>query len=132
MKRVILIALIGLCLNLDSRRQTLVDCAKGLIGTPYEQIDCSGLTRRCYKKIGIELSTIAHNQFTKGRSVSKSELQPGDVVGFNNHDGKTQPGHVGMFIGGDTYIHSPGKGKTITTASLSANKNWYGGRNYLD
>ena len=31
-------------------RQKVVDCAKSKIGTPYETLDCSGLTRSCLQK----------------------------------------------------------------------------------
>ena len=132
MKNLILIALIGLSLSLSKSRQTIVDCAKANLGVRYEDLDCSGLTRKCYRKVGVELSTIAHNQFTKGRAVTRDQLQPGDIVGFNNHDGKQQPGHVGIFIGGSQYIHSPSSGKLIQYGDLNNNKNFYGGRNLLD
>ena len=132
MKSLLLFALIGLTLSLSEKRQTVVDCAISLLGTPYEKIDCSGLTRRCYGKVGITLSTIAHLQFYEGIFVTRAELKPGDLVGFNNHDGKTQPGHVGIFIGGNKYIHSPGRGKVITYGNLDTNKNFIAGRKYLD
>ena len=100
---------------------------------PYEKLDCSGLCRLCYKRIGKEVSSVAHYIFDHGKKVnSKAELKPGDIVGFNNHDGKPQPGHVGIYIGGDRYIHSPGRGKKITYGYLSSNKNYYGARNYID
>ena len=130
MKAIIFLAL--LALSLCGKRETIVDCAKEKLGTPYETLDCSGLVRYCYRRIGIELSTIAHNQFTKGRAVTKEQLKPGDIVGFNNHDGKKQPGHVGIFIGNDRYIHSPSRGKVVTYGVLSTNRNFYGGRNLID
>ena len=127
-----IIFLVLLALSLCDKRDTVVSCAKEKLGTPYEVLDCSGLVRYCYRRIGIELSSIAHNQFTGGRAVTKEQLKPGDIVGFNNHDGKKQPGHVGIFIGNDQYIHSPSRGKVVTYGVLSTNKNFYGGRNYID
>ena len=82
MKRLLLFVLFGLTLTLSEKRQKVVDCAKSKIGTPYETLDCSGLTRFCYRKVGIELSTIAHNQFRHGKAVSKDNLKPGDIVGY--------------------------------------------------
>ena len=67
-----------------------------------------------------------------GKAVTINQLKPGDIVGFNNHDGKKQPGHVGIFVGNDKYIHSPSKGKVVTYGVLSTNKNFIGGRNYID
>ena len=132
MKSLLLFALIGLTLSLSEKRQTVVDCAISYLGTPYEQLDCSGLTRKCYSKVGITLSTIAHLQFYEGIFVTRAELKPGDLVGFNNHDGKTQPGHVGIFIGGNKYIHSPGRGKVITYGNLDTNKDFFTAVKYLD
>ncbi len=131
MKAIIFLALIAL--SLCGPRETIVACAEEKIGTPYEKLDCSGLCRLCYKRIGKEVSSVAHYIFDHGKKVnSKAELKPGDIVGFNNHDGKPQPGHVGIYIGGDRYIHSPGRGKKITYGYLSSNKNYYGARNYID
>ena len=106
MKAIIFLAL--LALSFCGPRETVVACAKEKLGTKYEVLDCSGLVRYCYRRIGKELSTIAHCQFERGKAVNSiSELKPGDIVGFNNHDGKKQPGHVGIFVGNDKYIHSP-------------------------
>ena len=132
MKSLIFLTLVAL--SFCGKRETVVECAKSKIGTPYERLDCSGLVRYCYRQIGIEVSSVAHYQFDHGKHVgSISELKPGDIVGFNNHiAGKIQPGHVGIFIGDDKYIHSPGKGKTVTFGTLSTNKNYMKGRNYID
>ena len=131
MKAIIFLAL--LALSFCGPRETVVACAKEKLGTKYEVLDCSGLVRYCYRRIGKELSTIAHCQFERGKAVNSiSELKPGDIVGFNNHDGKKQPGHVGIFVGNDQYIHSPSRGKVVTYGVLSANKNYWGGRNYID
>ena len=121
-----------LALSLCGKRETIVNCAIEKLGTPYETLDCSGIVRYWYRRIGIQLNSIAHNQFAKGRAVTKEELKPGDIVGFYNHDGKKQPGHVGIFVGDDKYIHSPGRGKVVTYGVLSTNRNFFGGRNYID
>ena len=131
MKAIIFLAL--LAFSFCDKRDIIVACAKEKLGTPYEKLDCSGLVRLCYKRIQINVSSVAHYIFDHGKAVpSQSALKPGDIVGFNNHDGKPQPGHVGIYIGGDQYIHSPGHGKTVTYGTLSTNRNYYGGRNYID
>ena len=131
MKAIIILSLISL--YLCGKRETVVDCAIEKIGTSYETMNSAGLTRTCYLRIGINLDTIAHNQFVKGKAVdSISGLKPGDLVGFINHDGKKQPGHVGIYVGNNKYIHAPGPGKKVSYGTLSSNKNYYGGRNYID
>ena len=37
--------------------------------------------------------------------IKRSELEPGDVVFFNNR-GRGQVSHAGIYIGGDRFIHS--------------------------
>ena len=131
MKAIVFLALIAL--SLCGKRETVVACAKETLGTRYETFDFTTLVRLCYKRIQINVSSVAHYIFDHGKAVpSQSALKPGDIVGFNNHDGKPQPGHVGIYIGGDQYIHSPGHGKTVTYGTLSTNRNYYGGRNYID
>ena len=131
MKAIIFLAL--LALSFCDKRDIIVACAKEKLGTPYEKLDCSGLVRYCYKRIQINVSSVAHYIFAHGKVVpSQSALKPGDIVGFYNNNGKKQPGHVGIYIGGDQYIHSPGHGKTVTYGTLSTNKHYFGGRNYID
>ena len=45
-----------------------------------------------------------------------SELQPGDIVFF---DGL---GHVGIYVGGGSFIHAPHTGDVVKISSLSG---WY-------
>ncbi len=131
MKAILFFALFSL--SLCGPRETIVACAEEKLGTPYEKLDCSGLCRLCYRRLNIEVSSVAHYIFAHGKKVnSKEELKPGDIVGFKTNNGKPQPGHVGIYIGGDRYIHSPSPGKKITYGTLSTNRNYYGARNYID
>ena len=65
-------------------------------GTTPSGFDCSGFTSYVYKKYGVSLSRTAAGQYSNGVSVSKGELQPGDLVMF----GKSGINHVGIYIGG--------------------------------
>jgi peptidoglycan DL-endopeptidase CwlO len=51
-----------------------------------------------------------------GVPVSRSDLQPGDLVFF---DGL---GHVGIYIGGNSFIHAPHTGDVVRISSISG---WY-------
>jgi cell wall-associated NlpC family hydrolase len=51
-----------------------------------------------------------------GSAVSRSQLQPGDVVFF---DGL---GHNGIYIGGNQFIHAPHTGDVVKISSISG---WY-------
>ncbi|MHB1000423.1 MAG: C40 family peptidase [Armatimonadota bacterium] len=67
--------------------------------------DCSGFVKYVYAKKGIKLPHSSSAQFNCGKSVSRSELSPGDLVFFS---GTYRRGisHVGMYIGGNQFIHA--------------------------
>jgi hypothetical protein len=46
-----------------------------------------------------------------GKSVSRDDLQPGDLVFFNTM--RLTFSHVGIYVGENKFIHSPSKGASI-------------------
>ncbi len=48
--------------------------------------------------------------------VERADLRPGDLI-FFSINGKMQ--HVGMYIGGDEFVHAPSSGRQVSVASLS-------------
>ena len=122
-------------------RQELVKTARRFIGIPYRWggttaengFDCSGLTMVSYRLNGLNLPRVSRNQFKAGRWVSKSQLQPGDLVFFATKGGKRVT-HVGMYAGSDQFIHAPRTGKNVRFESMSNPffvKTYVGGRTYL-
>ena len=107
---------------------SVVEYAKNYLGckyvaggsSPTTGFDCSGFTSYVYKNFGVSLSRSSKGQINDGVAVSKDELQPGDRVVFNN-SGNSAIGHVGIYIGGDSFIHSanPRQGVVITSLSSS-------------
>jgi cell wall-associated NlpC family hydrolase len=81
--------------------------------SPSTGFDCSGFTTYVFKHFGISLSRTSSAQRNNGKKVEKSDLQPGDIVCFT--------GHVGIYIGGNQFIHAanPSKGVIITSLSDS-------------
>lgn len=84
--------------------------------SPEAGFDCSGFTTYVYKHFGISLARTSSAQNKNGVAVEKSDLQPGDLVVFNN-DANTAIGHVGIYIGDGNFIHAsnPSDGVKITT-----------------
>lgn len=104
----------------------IVACAKKYLGCKYVSggsspstgFDCSGFTSYVYKQCGISISRSSGAQASNGTAVSKSNLQPGDLVIFNNR-ANNAVGHVGIYIGGNTFIHAGNSGTGVITTSLS-------------
>jgi peptidoglycan DL-endopeptidase CwlO len=93
------------------------------LGTPYvwggaspSGFDCSGFVMYVYAQVGVSLPHSSYAQYGYGSPVSMSQLQPGDLVFF---DGL---GHVGIYVGGGTFIHAPHTGDVVKYSSLSG---WY-------
>lgn len=84
--------------------------------SPVSGFDCSGFTQYIYKHFGISLNRSSTAQIENGVAVEKSDLQPGDLVIFNNN-ANTAIGHVGIYIGDGNFIHAsnPSDGVKITT-----------------
>ena len=89
--------------------QNIVNYAKQFMGTPYfyggestHGFDCSGLTQYVFRHFGISLPRTAAEQAQVGQSVSKSDLQPGDLVFFDT-TGATYS-HVGIYVGDGQFI----------------------------
>ena len=77
--------------------------------TPGVGLDCSGLTQYCYRQAGVMIPRNSEDQAAFGRKVPVSEATPGDIL--------WRPGHVGIYIGEDRYIHEPHTGAVCTIAS---------------
>jgi cell wall-associated NlpC family hydrolase len=98
--------------------------AMSQLGTPYVWgggspggFDCSGLVMWAYAQVGVSLPHSSYGQYGAGVPVSRDQLQAGDLVFF---DGL---GHVGIYIGGDQFVHAPHTGDVVKISSLS--EGWY-------
>lgn len=90
-------------------------------GTTKAGIDCSAFVRTVMSNaFNVHLPRTTTEQKHAGKSISKQNLRPGDLVFFRkNH-------HVGIYIGNGKFVHS-GSSRGVTTSSLS---NSYWSRNY--
>ncbi len=86
-------------------------------GTTPKGFDCSGLVQYVCRSLGITVNRTAASQFRNGKAVSKSDLQPGDLVFFAK-GGRIH--HVGIYIGGGQMIHAPHTGDVVRVASINS------------
>jgi len=101
----------------------LVMTAKRQIGTPYlwggdapeRGFDCSGLVWWVYRRHGIGIPRVTHEQQRAGRGVS--DFKPGDLVFFRIAE--TAKGlHVGIYAGEYFFIHSAKTGSDVRVDSM--------------
>ncbi|MFD0919752.1 C40 family peptidase [Saccharopolyspora rosea] len=70
--------------------------------------DCSGLMQWAYKQAGVSIGASTKTQVSEGRSVSASQLQPGDLIFFYS-----PVSHVGMYVGNGKVVHAPTEGDVV-------------------
>lgn len=119
--------------EVENKAEQVVSYAKNYLGSPYVSggvdpsgFDCSGYTYYVYKNFGYTLPRTAASQANQGVLVEKTNLQIGDLVFFSQ--GSKKIGHVGIYIGNNSFIHAvnPQKGVAVTELSDS-----YYTRNYV-
>ncbi|WP_251157824.1 C40 family peptidase [Caniella muris] len=112
-----------------SARSAIVNAAYSQLGVPYvygayspgSALDCSGFTKYCYAAAGINIPHSASGQCGMSRSVSRANLQPGDLVFWiGGVSGSASGNHVGLYIGNDQIIHA--NGTRVVLDSLSGRK----------
>ena len=113
--------------------------AKQYLGVPYKWggtspsgFDCSGFVYYVYRSMGINISRTITTMYKQGTPVSKSDLQPGDIVIFQNTY-KSGLSHVGIYVGDGKFIHAPSSGKVVSYADLYSNyyiEHYYGAVRY--
>ncbi|MEV7686375.1 NlpC/P60 family protein [Streptomyces bungoensis] len=104
----------------DARAAAAVAYAYRKLGSPYvwgatgpDAFDCSGLAQAAYRSAGISLPRTTYQQINAGRRVSRSQLQPGDLVFF--YSGIS---HVGIYVGNGQMIHAPNPSAPVRLAPI--------------
>ena len=96
-----------------------VSYARAQVGDAYvygaagpDAFDCSGLTMMAWRAAGVSLPHSSSAQYSSGAKVSRSSLQPGDLVFYY------QPiSHVGIYVGNGQIVHAanPSTGVSMTS-----------------
>ena len=101
--------------ELPALADSVLELGFKLVGTPYRYggsstktgFDCSGFVGFLFRKeAGIDLPRSTREMINlDAPKVARSDLEPGDVVFFNNR-GRGRVSHAGIYIGNDQFIHS--------------------------
>lgn len=116
----------------EQKVESLLKLAFSFRGTPYVSgasrpgaFDCSGFTSYVFAQFGYNLDRTSRGQVNNGRSVSRNELKPGDLVFFNGRAKGNRIGHVGIVTeanngnGTFKFIHAASRGVRESHSSES-------------
>ncbi len=102
--------------------QAAVQTALAQVGDPYvwgaggpNAFDCSGLTQYAYAAAGISLPHSSRMQSQMGTAVSRSQLQPGDLVFYYS-----PVSHVSMYIGNGQMVHASTSGSPVKVVPVDS------------
>jgi cell wall-associated NlpC family hydrolase len=91
--------------------------------TPEAGLDCSGLVQFVFQQVtGVTLPRSAKELSRIGEQVTRSDLQPGDLVFFNTRHFAFS--HVGIYLGDNRFIHAPRRGREVEIATID-NSYWH-------
>ena len=123
----------------SGKGSTVVATAKNYIGSKYvygatgpTSFDCSGFTSYVYKLHGISLNRTAQAQYSNGTSVSRGNLQPGDLIMFGSSASSIN--HVAIYIGNGNIVHAANPSRGVTIDSINSgyyDKNYVGARRIM-
>jgi cell wall-associated NlpC family hydrolase len=107
--------------------QSLVDYAMRYLGYPYvwathgpSSFDCSGFTYWVVLNVtGRDIGAGTWTQWGTGSPVQYGNLQPGDLVFFQNTY-TVGLSHVGLYIGNDQFIHAENENTGVRISSLTS------------
>lgn len=110
--------------------------ALGFIGVNYKYggvspetgFDCSGFVHYIFNQaVGLALPRNAAEISRVGETVTRDDLQPGDLVFFNTL--RRPFSHVGIYLGENRFIHAPSRGGSVEIVDMTQRywKNRYNG-----
>ena len=96
----------------SSKRAQIANYATQFLGNPYvwggtsltNGADCSGFTMSVMAHFGVGLPHHSGSQAGAGRSISSSQMRPGDLIFYTNSGGTIN--HVALYIGGGRVCHA--------------------------
>ena len=119
--------------NVPSEGEIIAATARQYLGCDYvyggsspSGFDCSGFTQYVMRLCGHSINRGAGGQVRNGEPVSRSDLQPGDLVFFSEAFTIDDVSHVGLYIGNGQFIHAENPSTGVVITSLTGS--WYDAR----
>lgn len=115
--------------------------ALSLVGVKYQfggksaatGFDCSGFVHHVFGEVAnLALPRSAESMAQRGAAVVRDDLTAGDLVFYNTRSRANS--HVGIYLGNNTFVHAPSRGKSVEVVDMSENywrKRFNGARRLL-
>mgnify|MGYP005761255085 FL=1 len=130
------------------KAKRIIKGGKGFLGTPYifgaesgrtDRFDCSSFVQYVYGLHGISLPRTSRQQYLFGKPVPLSSVRRGDLLFFTTpkrakYKGIRKIGHVAIFIGNNSILHTSRVEKKVAIVSLEPywRKKLIGARRVVD
>ncbi|WP_181448605.1 C40 family peptidase [Nonomuraea aridisoli] len=80
--------------------------------------DCSGLAEYAWARAGVMIGTTTQEQWRAGNRVPKEQVEPGDLVFYDNDAKSPGPEHVGIALDATRMVHAPYTGQFVRVDPL--------------
>ncbi|MFJ3787718.1 C40 family peptidase [Kitasatospora sp. NPDC090091] len=111
----------------SGRVEAAIDYALAQLGKPYvwggngpSGYDCSGLVQQAYRRAGISLPRVADDQYAATTPIGAGQLRRGDLLFWSDSGRASGIHHVGIYLGGNTFVEAPRPGKTVRVSTISS------------
>lgn len=119
----------GVSVSTSKGREAVIAEARKYLGTwyhwgganPKTGFDCSGLTQWALSVAGVRLPRVSYQQATFGKRVSIDQLQPGDLVAWDNSSRNNGADHIALYIGNGMVLHAPKTGDKVKISKIWGN-----------
>jgi cell wall-associated NlpC family hydrolase len=112
----------------ELQRDSIVENSRSMLGiryrwageTPERGVDCSGLVRYVFAKLGIDLPHSSGMLARLGSPVESdtSRMQPGDLLVFSRQQTR-RISHVGIYVGDGMMIHASSNSKAVVETPVA-------------
>ncbi len=111
----------------ELQRDSIVENTRALLGiryrwagaSPERGVDCSGLVRYVFAKLGIDVPHSSALLARLGAPVAKdtAEMRPGDLLVFSKLQSRTIS-HVGIYVGDGMMVHASSTSKQVVETPI--------------
>ncbi|MFH2068625.1 MAG: LysM peptidoglycan-binding domain-containing protein [Candidatus Omnitrophota bacterium] len=114
-------------ISVDGVAAELLERAFAFLDVPYRLggfnnlgIDCSGLVKRAFGAIGVDLPRTSRTQFLEGTPVPIAEISPGDLLFFARSTTGRSPSHVAIYLGNGLILHASSAARRVIVDSFES------------